>query len=94
MATAHRRLCHSAFGDGGRFPPTNSKCQALLCSHAGRSSVAGPPGLLFPLHSTLGAGKLPLLSQPASAPLRAPLLGTRHATLVSFIAKLKDFVSL
>ena len=63
MATACGRLCRSACGDGGRFPPTNSICQALLCSHAGRSSVAGPLELLFPLHITPGAGKFLLLTK-------------------------------
>ena len=56
--------------------------------------MAGPPGLLSPLHIVLGAGKLPLLTQPSSALLWALLLGMRYATLVSFIAELKEFMSL
>lgn len=87
------QVCHSMRGDRGWFPSSNTKCQALLCSHVGRSNVAGPPGLLSPLHITLGAGKHPLLTQPASAIPWAPLLGTHRATLVPFNAKFK-FVSL
>lgn len=75
-------------------PPSNSKCRALLYSHVGSSSVASPPGLLSPLHITLAAAKLPLLTPPGNTVLWAPLLGTRHATLVSFIAKLREFMSL
>lgn len=86
--------CCSTCGDQGWLPPSNSKCRPLLYSHVGSSSVASPPGLLSPLHITLGAAKLLLLTPPGSAVLWAPLLGTHHATLVSFIAKLKEFMSL
>lgn len=47
-------------GDWGWFLSSNSKYQALLCSHAGSSGVASPPGC-SPLHNTLGSGKLQLL---------------------------------
>lgn len=81
-------------GRGRWLPPSSSKCQALLRSHMRRSSVSSPPGPLAPLHITLGAGQLLLLTQPGSALVQTPLLGVHHATLVSFIAKLKEAMSL
>ena len=75
----------------GFLPPT---VNVKLSSAATQGEAAWPGPWGCSVHITHRAGKLPLLTQRASALLWALLLGTCHATLVSFIAEFEKFTPL